>query len=138
MASLNVQRDVAEAQAKVLSTGLEHADINIVGGESVFFDRLIGAISLGKGVDGFVNHSDVASTIAEPWLNGSSSFFDDIAGLLGSVDTDDLKNLTVSALLMQLINKGGPNRGKLEQLLETAQNLGFADQPVAALTGSKQ
>ncbi|NEE04222.1 flotillin family protein [Phytoactinopolyspora halotolerans] len=138
LAALNVQKDVAEAQASVLATGLEKADISIVGGESVFFDRLMSSISLGKGVDGFVNNSEVASTIAEPWLNGSSSFFDDITSLLKSVDTDDLKNLTVSALLMQLINKGGPNRSKLEQLLETARNLGFADQPVAALTGSKQ
>ncbi|WP_166353885.1 flotillin family protein [Phytoactinopolyspora limicola] len=138
LAGLNVQRDVAEAQAKVLATGLEQADINIVGGESVFFDRIVNSISLGKGVDSFVNHSDVASTIAEPWLNGSSNVVEDIMSLLGSVDTEDLKNLTVSALLMQLINKGGPNRSKLEQLLETARTLGFADQPVAALTGSKQ
>ncbi len=34
--------------------GLEKANIDIVGGDSVFFDRLIGAVSLGKSVDGFV------------------------------------------------------------------------------------
>jgi uncharacterized membrane protein YqiK len=138
LAGLNVQREVAEAQASVLATGLEQADISIVGGENVFFDRLMNSISLGKGVDGFVKHSTVASTVAEPWLNGSSNIVEDIMGLVGSVDTEDLKNLTVSALLMQLINKGGPNRAKLEQLLDTARSLGFADQPVAALTGSKK
>ncbi|NED97518.1 flotillin family protein [Phytoactinopolyspora alkaliphila] len=138
LASLNVQKDVAEAQASVLATGLEQADISIVGGESVFFDRLMSSISLGKGVDGFVGNSEVVSTLAKPWLNGSSSFVDDITGLLGSFDTEDLKNLTVSALLMQLIGKGGPNTAKLQGLLDTARSLGFADQPVAALTGAKQ
>lgn len=57
LAGLEVQRQVAEAQATVLATGLENADINIVGGESVFFDRLVSSIALGKGVDGFMRHS---------------------------------------------------------------------------------
>ncbi len=56
LAGLDVQRQVAEAQATVLATGLENADIHIVGGDSVFFDRLVSSISLGKGVDGFMKH----------------------------------------------------------------------------------
>jgi hypothetical protein len=35
---------------------------------------------------------------------------------------------------MQLIGRGGPNTAKLQHLLDTARSLGFADQPVAALT----
>ena len=34
LAGINVQRQVAEAQAKVLAAGLEKADIDIVGGDS--------------------------------------------------------------------------------------------------------
>ncbi|MBD0838378.1 MULTISPECIES: SPFH domain-containing protein [unclassified Streptomyces] len=136
LAGLDVQRQVAEAQATVLATGLENADINIVGGESVFFDRLMSSIALGKGVDGFVQHSETAQALAKPWLDGTSSFTDDISRVLGSVSTADVQNLTVSALLMKLMNGGGTDAGQLKQLLDKAGELGLADTPLAALNGS--
>lgn len=107
LAGLDVQRQVAEAQATVLATGLENADISIVGGESVFFDRLMGAISLGKGVDGFVRHSDTVQALAGSWIDGSADFTADVKELLGSLGTSDVQNLTVSALLMKLMRDGG-------------------------------
>ncbi|KOX13721.1 hypothetical protein ADK67_43760 [Saccharothrix sp. NRRL B-16348] len=134
LAGLNVQRQVAESQALVLAAGLEKADIDIVGGDSMFFDRIVGAITMGKQVDGFVEHSEVAQTLAGPWLNGSASFTDDIGRLLGSLSTGDVKNLTVSALLLKLINSGGPDEGKLRELLAAAQRLGVAERPVASLS----
>ncbi|PSL54993.1 putative membrane protein YqiK [Saccharothrix carnea] len=134
LAGIDVQRQVAESQALVLAAGLEKADIDIVGGDSMFFDRIVGAITMGKQVDGFVEHSDVARTLAGPWLDGSASFTDDIGRLLGSISTGDVKNLTVSALLLQLINSGGPDEGKLRELLAAAQRLGVAERPVASLS----
>ncbi len=136
LAGLDVQRQVAEAQATVIATGLENADINIVGGESVFFDRLVSSIALGKGIDGFVQHSETAQALAKPWLDGSSSFTDDISRILGSVSTADVQNLTVSALLMKLMKTGDANSGQLQQLLEKAGELGLADTPLAALNGT--
>ncbi|WP_037886534.1 SPFH domain-containing protein [Streptomyces viridochromogenes] len=136
LAGLEVQRQVAEAQATVLATGLENADINIVGGESVFFDRLVSSIALGKGVDGFLQNSETAQALAKPWLDGSSSFTDDLSRVLGSVSTADVQNLTVSALLMKLMNGGGTNAGQFRQLLDKAGELGLADTPLAALNGS--
>ncbi len=118
LAGLDVQRQVAEAQATVLATGLENADINIVGGDSVFFDRLVSSIALGKGVDGFVRSSETAQALAGPWLDGSASFTDDLSRMLGSVTTSDVQNLTVSALLMKLMRQGGENTGQFEQLLD--------------------
>ncbi|MFJ6670842.1 SPFH domain-containing protein [Actinosynnema sp. NPDC091369] len=134
LAGIDVQRQVAESQALVLAAGLEKADIDIVGGDSMFFDRIVGAITMGKQVDGFVEHSDVAQTLAGPWLNGTASFTDDIGRLLGSLSTGDVKNLTVSALLLKLINSGGPDEGKLRELLAAAQRLGVAERPVASLS----
>ncbi|MET7622032.1 SPFH domain-containing protein [Streptomyces sp. NPDC005408] len=136
LAGLDVQRQVAEAQATVLATGLENADINIVGGESVFFDRLVQSISLGKAVDGFVQHSHTAQTLAGPWLDGSASFTDDLTKVLGSVSTADVQNLTVSALLMKLMNTGNAPTAQLSQLLDKAGELGLADSPITALNGS--
>jgi hypothetical protein len=133
LAGLEVQREVAEAQATVLATGLEKADIDIVGGDTMFFDKVVGAISVGKGVDGFVEHSDVAQSLAKPWLNGSRSFPDDLTRLLGSVNTDDVKNLTLSALLMQRIRGGGADGAKAKELLDHAERLGVADAAVSSV-----
>ncbi|MEV5464143.1 flotillin family protein [Streptomyces griseoincarnatus] len=135
LAGLDVQRQVAEAQATVLATGLENADINIVGGDSVFFDRLVSSIALGKGVDGFVKSSETAQALAGPWLDGSASFTDDLSRMLGSVSTSDVQNLTVSALLMKLMKQGGDNTGQFKQLLDKAGELGLADTPLAVLNG---
>ncbi|MCC9688793.1 SPFH domain-containing protein [Streptomyces sp. MNU103] len=135
LAGLDVQRQVAEAQATVLATGLENADINIVGGDSVFLDRLVSSISLGKSVDGFVQHSETAQALAGPWLDGSASFTDDLSRMLGSVSTSDVRNLTVSALLMKLMKQGGDNTGQFKQLLDKAGELGLADTPLAVLNG---
>ncbi|MEV4450470.1 flotillin family protein [Streptomyces mirabilis] len=135
LAGLEVQRQVAEAQATVLATGLENADINIVGGESVFFDRLVSSIALGKGVDGFMRHSETAQALAKPWLDGTSSFTDDLSRILGSVSTADVQNLTVSALLMKLMRTGGAGAGQVQQLLDKAGELGLSDMPLAALNG---
>ncbi|MFH9573756.1 flotillin family protein [Streptomyces sp. NPDC017454] len=136
LAGLDVQRQVAEAQATVLATGLENADISIVGGESVFFDRLMSSIALGKGVDGFVQHSETAQALAKPYLDGTSSLADDLGSVLGSVSTADVRNLTVSALLMKLMKSGGAPAGQVQKLLEKAGELGIADAPLASLNGS--
>jgi uncharacterized membrane protein YqiK len=133
LAGLEVQREVAEAQATVLATGLEKADIDIVGGDTMFFDKVVGAISVGKGVDGFVEHSDVALSLAKPWLNGDRSFPDDLTRLLGSVSTDDVKNLTLSALLMQRIRGGGADGAKAQELLDHAERLGVADAAISSV-----
>ncbi|MFJ5559380.1 SPFH domain-containing protein [Streptomyces sp. NPDC093250] len=135
LAGLDVQRQVAEAQATVLATGLENADINIVGGESVFFDRLVSSIALGKSVDGFVQNSETAKALAGPWLDGSASFTDDLSRILGSVSTGDVQNLTVSALLMRLMRQGGENTGRFQELIEKAGELGLSDTPLAELNG---
>lgn len=136
LAGLETQRQVAEAQATVLATGLENADIDIVGGESVFFDRLVSSISLGKGVDGFVANSRTAQALAKPWLDGSGSFTDDLSHILGSLGSGDVRNLTVSALLAKQIKNGGPQAGQLQKLLDRASELGLSDTPVTALNGS--
>ncbi|MET7567689.1 flotillin family protein [Streptomyces sp. NPDC005492] len=135
LAGLDVQRQVAEAQATVLATGLENADIDIVGGDSVFFDRLISSISFGRGVDGFVQNSETAQALARPWLDGTSNIADDLARVLGSVSTADVQNLTVSALLTRLMTSDTANAGQLRQLLDKAGELGLADTPLAALNG---
>ncbi|WP_424211207.1 flotillin family protein [Streptomyces sp. BI20] len=136
LASLDVQRRVAEAQATVVATGLEGADINIVGGDTVFFDRLVSSIALGKGIDGLVDNSATVRTLAGPWLDGSVPFTEDLTRILGSVSASDVRDLTVSALLTKMMRSDtGAAAGPLGELLEQAGRLGIADLPLTALTG---
>lgn len=138
LASISAQHQVAESQAMVLAAGLEKANIDIVGGDTMFFDRLVNSITLGKSVDGFVQHSDVAQSLAKPWLTGEASFPEDLTRMIGSLSTGDVQNLTVSAWLSQQIQAGGSNADKLQDLLGAARKLGLADTPIAALNGPRQ
>jgi uncharacterized membrane protein YqiK len=138
LAGIDVHRQIAEAQATLVGKGLENASIDIVGGDSVFFDRLLSAISAGKSVDGFVEHSDVVRGLTQPWRDGRSNFISDLKELLGSFSTADVSNLTLSAFLLQQISAGGSNVDKLRELLNAAERLGVADAPIAALNGPAQ
>jgi uncharacterized membrane protein YqiK len=117
LAGIKAQRDVAESQAMVLATGLEKADIDIVGGDSMFFDKILSSISFGKSVDGFVQHSDVARAVAGPYLNGDANLAEDLKQILSSLGTDDVKNLSMSAMLMKMMKEGGPNASRIQELL---------------------
>ncbi|AAZ56866.1 putative secreted protein [Thermobifida fusca YX] len=134
LAGIDAQRQIAEAQATVLGKGLENADIDIVGGDGAFFDRVINAVSAGKAVDSFMDHSATARTLAGPWLDGSRDLPADLTRVLSGIGSEDVKNLSLSALLLTLINAGGPQAKQLSALLESARKLGVADLPLADLT----
>ncbi|MFD1831705.1 MULTISPECIES: flotillin family protein [Streptomyces] len=137
IAGIDVQRQIAEAQATLIATGLENATIDIVGGESVFFDRLVNSIAAGKSVDGFVNRSETVRTLAGPWLDkGNSTFTDDLAAMVSGLGADGLRDLTLAGLLTRLVAAGGPEAPKLSSLLEAVRGSGAADLPLSALTGS--
>jgi uncharacterized membrane protein YqiK len=133
LAKVDVHRQIAEAQAAVLSKGLESADIDIVGGDSIFLDKLMGSIALGKGIDAVVDSSEVTQAIARPWVNGDGNFMQDLGTLLGGVGSEDVKNLTLSAFLLKMIDRGGPDSAKAQQLHALAHQLGLADASVASL-----
>ncbi|MET0494466.1 MAG: flotillin family protein [Actinoplanes sp.] len=132
LAGINVHKEIAESQAMVLAAGLEKADIDIVGGDSIFFDKLMGSITLGKAVDGFVEHSSVAQGLGAQYLNGNGDFARDLGRVLGSVSTADVANLSVAAFLTQQIRAGGPETGKLRELLAAAEKMGIGDAKVPA------
>ncbi len=53
--------------------------------------------------------------------------------MLGSVSTADVQNLTVSALLMKLMQTGDAQAGQVRKLLDRAGELGLADTPLTSL-----
>ncbi|MFI5893050.1 SPFH domain-containing protein [Actinoplanes sp. NPDC051513] len=105
LAGISVHKEIAEAQAKVIAAGLEKADIDIVGGESVFFDKLIGSITLGKSVDGFVEHSNVAQAIGARYIEGNGNLVGDLGKALAGIDTADVANVSVAALLAKQLKE---------------------------------
>ncbi|AXI79044.1 flotillin family protein [Peterkaempfera bronchialis] len=119
LAGLDAQRQVAEAQAALLGTGLQQAKIDIVGGDTVFFDRLVNAVSLGKGMDGFVQHSETAQALGKSWLDGSADFTEDLTKVLSSFGSGDLANLGLSAAVAQQLR--GTDGEQLRALLAEVQ-----------------
>jgi hypothetical protein len=82
---------------------LESADIDIVGGDSVFLERLVGAVSFGKSLDGAVQGSETVKALGEQWLSGEKSFADDATEVLKSLAAGGPWNL---ALLLKLLGGG--------------------------------
>ncbi|MEQ8818644.1 MAG: flotillin family protein [Sumerlaeia bacterium] len=146
LAQITIQRDIAEAQASVIREGLKSAKIDIVGGDSMFFDRIVNSISYGKSVDRFVQNSDVASGLRDAFIpngNGTSDAGEalrvkvkELVDTFG-VTTADLKNLTTSALLLRLIGmtKEKETKAMLQGLLDGAKQAGLSDKPAAQLLG---
>ncbi len=120
LAGLDAQRQIAEAQATVLATGLEKADISIVGGESVFLDRLVGAMSAGRAVDSFVANSETAQAMAASWLDGSGRFTEDATRILSAIGSST-NGAGLAALLGGLAGGTDARNGAAVRLPEQAQ-----------------
>lgn len=106
LAAINVERDVARAHSEVVGEALKHAKIDIVGGENDFFQKVVKAVGTGKSVDRLLANSDALSDIKETFFNGDPEHFKtqlrEWVKDYG-IKTEDLKNLTLSALLAKLI-----------------------------------
>ncbi len=139
LAGINIQKDIADAQAEVLSTALRSAKIDIVGGEAVFFDKIVGAISNGKAVDRAVQNSQVLSEIRGQLLgsDGGQSLIHQLKSLFSEsgIKTDDLKNLSIAALITQMMlsTDDDQKRSKLGNLLDLAKRTGIAGENAGEL-----
>ncbi|WP_412984683.1 flotillin family protein [Pontimicrobium sp. IMCC45349] len=134
LAEINIQKDIADAQAQVIGEALRAANIDIVGGETMFFDQIIGQITKSKGVDRLINHSDNITEVKEAILGS-----DDVKGNLlekikefatkYGISSEDIKNVTVANLLLHLKSKT-TDSGELnlfENLSNLASGLGLLD-----------
>jgi len=121
------QKDVAHAAAKVIAEALSDAKIDIVGGESLFVDRLVSAVSMGKAVDGFVDRSDRTQALLSDYLEGRKSLPADVKEALSGVSGEGLQNLTLGALLARMVAKGGEDAPALKKLLDAAKSMGVKD-----------
>lgn len=138
LAQISIQREIAQAQAQVLSEALKHAKIDIVGGEMEFFDRITKAVSQSKYVDKIMENEHAADLkTALLGSGGKGDFQGKLRDFISQfkLSSDDIRNLTVSALIMKMLSQtqDGEKQGILNQLLNTATTLGIADKKADSL-----
>lgn len=134
LAQINIQKDIAASQAQVLSDALKQAKIDIVGGETMFFENIVKQISNAKGFDRLVNESENATQIKRALLGDGQSegdllerirYFANQAG----ISTDDIKNLSIAALIMKMQANADSDedRGFFANLLNMAKSMGLSN-----------
>ncbi len=136
--AINVQRHIAEAQARMVAESLKSAKIDIVGGDHEFFNSIVKSITAGKQVDRLVEGSRVLNDARQTFFNGDPEHFKsqlqhyvDLFGLSSA----DVKNLTIAALIGSMMSQTSDAgiRGHLENLLNAAKSLGLGDAKTSKL-----
>lgn len=142
LAEIHIQKDIAAAQAGVLGEAMKSAKIEIVGGETQFFDKITNAIGNAKAIDRMVEGSRTLSDVKETFFNGDPDYFK--AQLKTIVDqfgltAEDTKNLTLSALFAKLIglNPDATTLNKLTSMIGAASRFGLTEQTLAGLLTAK-
>ncbi|RZS98911.1 putative membrane protein YqiK [Aquimarina brevivitae] len=134
LAHINVQKEIADAQAAVIGEALKAANIDIVGGETMFFEQIMGQITRAKGFDRLVQHSENIQDVKDAILGS-----EDVQGNLlqkvkefatkYGISSEDIKNLTIANLLVELKQKtSDPEENNLfTNLFNLAKGLGLSD-----------
>lgn len=138
LARISIQKEIAHSQATVISEALKAANIDIVGGETMFFEQIIGSITKGKSVDRLVAGSDVLSQVKDTFFQSGTgqNFKESLKQFVDQfgVSTTDLKELSISVLLLKLMNKAdGSTKDVLRNLHNAAEAIGIGDQKASSL-----
>ncbi len=141
LAQINIQKEIANSQAQVVSEALKHARIDIVGGDAQFFDKITGAVGTGKSIDRMVENSKTLHDVKETFFNGDPEYFyNQFKGFVDKIGltSEDLKNLTISAALGQMIATADDSKLKLalNGLLSQAHRTGVAEHLVSSFRSS--
>ncbi|WP_290795488.1 hypothetical protein [Flavihumibacter sp. UBA7668] len=133
LAQIHIQKDIADAQAGVLAEALKSANIDIVGGETMFFQNIVNQISNAKGFDRLINESENATDIKRALIGDGSNSGDLLERIRGfaekyNITTNDIKNLTISSLILKMQQQSSEgDRPMLLNLANLANNLGLSN-----------
>ncbi len=138
LAQINVQKDIAQAHSQLVGEALKHSNIDIVGGENDFFEKIVRAVGNGKAVDRLVDNSATLTDIKTTFFNGDPEHFKtQVRGWIDAfgIRTEDIKNLSIAALLGKLVaaSSGDERHSAIAAALTMAKSLGLADTPAAAI-----
>ncbi|MCM5529694.1 SPFH domain-containing protein [Parasegetibacter sp. NRK P23] len=133
LAQINIQKDIADAQAGVLAEALRSANIDIVGGETMFFQNIVNQISNAKGFDRLINESENATQLKTALIGDGSNSGDLLERIRGfaekyNISTNDIKNLTISSLILKMQQQSSEgDRPMLLNLANLASSLGISN-----------
>lgn len=137
LANINIQKEIAESQASVIREALKTAKIDIVGGETMFFDQIIGSISKGKSYDRLVENSDVLTDIKETFITGDPEYFKkQLQEFVGrfNLTSEDIKNLSIAGAINKMMgNADKEDKVALSKLLDTVNKAGVANLPAKTI-----
>lgn len=141
LANINVHKEIADAQARIISEALKTAKIDIVGGETTFFDKIVGSITQGKSLDRMVGNSEVLKDIKDTFIVGDPDYFKSQLSNFTSrfnMTSEDLKNLTIAGAIQKMLRKADSSEiPVLSKLLEAVEKAGFGDKPAVLLDNNK-
>lgn len=134
LAQIAIQKEIADAQATVLAEALKNADIDIVGGETMFFENIVNQISNAKGFDRLVNESQNATQIKNALLGDGTSEGDllerirEYANKFG-ISTEDIKNLSIAGLILKMQGKctSDDDKSFMSNLMSMAKSMGISN-----------
>jgi len=137
--SIDIHRDVAAEQAKVLGEALKQSHIDIVGGDGAFFDNLINSITRGKQVDRFIDNSEHLKSLADSFADGEGGgMAERVASLVkrSGVSSEDVKNLSIAALIGKAIGSSSDDGlvNELKNMLSLSKAAGYDQKRLADLS----
>lgn len=128
LANINVQKEIASASASVINEALKAAKIDIVGGETMFFDQIIGSITKGKSVERLVANSAVLKDVKDTFFNGDGDHFKKEFGEFldrFQLSSEDVKNLSIAQAIHKMMgNASEADQMQLTKLLDTVNKAG--------------
>ena len=138
IAAIDAQRQIADAQSRIVGEALKSAKIDIVGGESTFFDRIVDSITSGKSIDRLVLGSRTLVDVKDTFFDGNGEHFESqLRQFVGrfNLSSDEIKDLSIAALVGRMLSmaRDDNEKGQLRQLLDLVRGSGAGDRRVSSL-----
>ena len=142
LADINIKKDIADAQARVMGEALKSANIDLVGGEQDFFARVVSSVSRGKVVDRLVDNSQTITDVKNTFFNGDPDHLKNkLTGWIkaSGLKSEDVKNLTISALLASMVSKTEDNslRGLMRAAEKAVRGTEIGSELASTILGDK-
>ncbi len=116
---IDVKKDIAMAQAEVLAQALKSANIDIVGGEMQFFDKLSNAVIQGRTNSALIENNNVLTEIKDSLLKPMDENpvmkIKKLIDQLG-ISSETVKNLSLSGLVSKLSTQAKGDDGLKQNL----------------------
>lgn len=133
IAQIEVSKSIAEYQSLTIGEALKSANVDIVGGDTVFFEKIVSAVTGAKVVDRYVDKSATLSDVKQTFFNADPEYFrTQMAHFFDrfNLSPDEVKNLSISAVLLKMLAKAktADMRSSLYELLAIAERTGKASE----------